>query len=145
LFVAATQNPRAVSLLLGHSVRQAVSTCIISTKGCAAALPGQTVCRAPHAHRGVALDDVTIIAPDFVVSEIHRRAVGADGRPLGQRPMQEAHIMSAQDCAQLIVAAMRPRRRMLITSARGRLGRWARLTAPGLLDALAARAIRERR
>ena len=45
--------------------------------------------------------------------------------------------MSAQDCAQLIVAAMRPRRRMLITSARGRLGRWARLTAPGLVDALA--------
>jgi len=53
--------------------------------------------------------------------------------------------MSAQDCAQLIVAAMRPRRRMLITSVRGRLGRWSRLTAPGLLDALAARAIRERR
>jgi len=89
--------------------------------------------------------DVTIIAPDFVVSEIHRRAVGADGRPLRHSPMQEAHIMTAQDCAQLIVAAMRRRRRMLITSARGRLGRWARLTAPGLVDALAARAIRERR
>jgi hypothetical protein len=80
LFVAATQSPRAVSLLLGYSVRQAVSTCIISTKGGAAVLPGQTVSRAPHAHRGVALDDVTIIAPDFVVSEMHRRAVGADGR-----------------------------------------------------------------
>jgi hypothetical protein len=34
---------------------------------------------------------------------------------------------------------------MLITSARGRLGRWARLTVPHLVDALAARAIRERR
>ena len=89
--------------------------------------------------------DVTIIAPDFVVSEIHRRAVGADGQPLKDSPMQEAHIMTAQDCAQLIVAAMRRRRRMLITSARGRLGRWARLSAPGLVDALAARAIRERR
>ena len=55
--------------------------------------------------------DVTIVAPDFVVSEIHRRASGADGRPLGQTPMQEARIMSAERCAQLMAAAMRGRRR----------------------------------
>jgi len=60
-------------------------------------------------------------------------------------PMQEPHIMTAPQCAQLIVAAMRRRRRLLITSARGRLGRWARLIVPGLVDAVAARAIRERR
>jgi len=89
--------------------------------------------------------DVTIVAPDFVRSEIHRRAIGPDGRSLGQSPMQEPHIMTAQHCAQLIVAAMRRRQRMLITSARGRLGRWARLIVPGLVDAAAARAIRERR
>ena len=53
--------------------------------------------------------------------------------------------MTAQQCAQLIVAAMRRRRRLLITSTRGRLGRWARLIVPGLVDAAAARAIRRRR
>jgi short-subunit dehydrogenase len=89
--------------------------------------------------------DVTIVAPDFVVSEIHRRATGADGRPLGQTPMQEGRIMSAARCAQLIAAAMRRRQRLLITSARGRLGRWARLIVPRLVDASAVRAIRERR
>src|SRR5580765_3486538 len=89
--------------------------------------------------------DITIVAPDFVRSEIHRRAIGPDGRSLGQSPMQEPHIMTAQQCAQLIVAAMRRRRRMLITSTRGRLGRWARLIVPGLVDAAAARAIRRRR
>jgi len=89
--------------------------------------------------------DVTLVAPDFVVSEIHRRALGPDGRPLGHTPMQEARIMSAAECAALMVGAMRQRRRLLITSARGRLGRWARLLAPGLVDRLAARAIRERR
>ena len=89
--------------------------------------------------------DVTIVAPDFVVSQIHRRATGADGRPLGVTPMQEAHIMSAEACAALIVAAMRRRQRLLITSRRGRLGRWARLIAPRRIDRLAARAIRERR
>jgi NAD(P)-dependent dehydrogenase (short-subunit alcohol dehydrogenase family) len=88
---------------------------------------------------------VTIIAPDFVVSELHRRALGPDGAPLGRTPMQEAHIMSAERCAQLILAAMQRRRRLLITSARGRLVRWVRLVAPGLVDGLAARAIRTRR
>jgi short-subunit dehydrogenase len=89
--------------------------------------------------------DVTLVAPDFVVSEIHRRATGPDGRPLGATPMQEARLMSAARCAQLIARAMRRRQRLLITSARGRLVRWARLLVPRRVDALAARAIRERR
>jgi hypothetical protein len=59
--------------------------------------------------------------------------------------MQEGRIMTAARCAQLTAAAMRHRRRLLITSARGRLGRWARLIAPRLVDGAALRAIRERR
>jgi short-subunit dehydrogenase len=89
--------------------------------------------------------DVTIVAPDFVLSEMHRRAAGPDGRPLGVSPMQEGHLMTAMQCAELIAAAMRRRQRLLITSARGRLMRWARLIVPERVDALAARAIRERR
>jgi len=89
--------------------------------------------------------DVTIVAPDFVVSEIHRRAIGPDGAPLGESPMQEAHIMSAAECARLIVGAMHRRDRLLITSRRGRLVRWARLIVPSIVDRMAARAIRERR
>jgi len=88
--------------------------------------------------------DVTIVAPDFVVSELHRRAIGPDGAPLGASPMQEARIMSAQACARLVLQAMRRRQRLLITSARGRFGRWARLIVPGVVDRLAARAIRDR-
>ncbi|MGH8133279.1 MAG: SDR family oxidoreductase [Steroidobacteraceae bacterium] len=89
--------------------------------------------------------DVTIVAPDFVVSGLHRRALGPDGRPLVETPMQEALIMSSEGCARLIARAMRRRQRLLITSARGRFGRWARLVAPALVDAVAARAIRTRR
>ena len=88
---------------------------------------------------------VTIVAPDFVVSALHRRALGPDGAPLGASPMQESHIMSAAECARLIMRAMERRQRLLITSARGRFGRWGRLIAPSLVDRLAARAIRERR
>ena len=89
--------------------------------------------------------DVTIVAPDFVVSQIHRRAIGPDGHALGQTPMQEARIMTAEECARLIVPAMSRRQRLLITSARGRLVRWARLLVPRRVDRLAARAIREHR
>ena len=32
---------------------------------------------------------VTVIAPDFVRSEIHKRALGPDGRPLGVSPMRQ--------------------------------------------------------
>jgi short-subunit dehydrogenase len=89
--------------------------------------------------------DVTIVAPDFVVSEIHRRAIGPDGAPLGKTPMQESRIMTAEDCARLITGAMRRRDRLLITSVRGQIGRWARLIVPATVDRIAARAIRERR
>ena len=84
---------------------------------------------------------VTVIAPDFVVSQIHRRALGADGAPLGETPMQEGRIMTAERCAELIVAAMEKRQRLLITSRRGRLGRWLKVFAPGLIDRIARRAI----
>jgi short-subunit dehydrogenase len=89
--------------------------------------------------------DVTVIAPDFVRSEIHRRSVGPDGRPLGQSSMQEAHLMTAEECAALTLRAMERRQRMAILSARGRWGRFARLIAPGFIDRIAARAVREGR
>jgi short-subunit dehydrogenase len=84
---------------------------------------------------------VTVVCPDFVVSQIHRRALGADGRPLESNPLAGQKIMSAEECAARIIAAMQGRRRMVVTSARGKLARWLRLVAPGLLDRMAARAI----
>ncbi|MBX3702921.1 MAG: SDR family oxidoreductase [Steroidobacteraceae bacterium] len=98
--------------------------------------------RVELADRGVS---VTVVAPDFVRSEIHRRAAGPDGKPLGTNPMQDASIMGADECAGIIADAALARRRLVITSFRGKLMRWIRLLAPGLVDRLAARAIRRRR
>lgn len=84
---------------------------------------------------------VTLACPDFVLSEIHRRALGPDGRPLGTSPMQEERIMTAAQCAALILDAAARRRRMAILSLRGRVGRFVRLLAPGLIDWIAARAV----
>ncbi len=85
--------------------------------------------------------DVTVVAPDFVRSEIRERAIGADGQPLGTSPVQESRVMSTEECARRIVAAMSARRRQVILSARGRLGQWLRLVAPRLIDRVALRAI----
>lgn len=88
--------------------------------------------------------DVTVIAPDFVISEIHKRAVGPDGEPLGASPMMQAKIMTAEECARQIVRAIGKRQRLLLMSARGKLGRWLKLLAPSVIDRMAAKAIRQK-
>ena len=88
--------------------------------------------------------DVSVVAPDFVVSEIHKRAIGPDGEPLGASPMMQRKIMTADECAARIVRAMEKRQRLLLMSRRGRLGRWLKLLAPAVIDRIAARAIRQR-
>ena len=86
---------------------------------------------------------VTIAAPDFVVSEIQKRAFGPDGKPLGRSPLQEDKIMTAEACALAIIGAMEKRQRLWVGSLRGRMGRWVRLVAPGLIDRVALKAARE--
>ncbi len=86
---------------------------------------------------------VTMIAPDFVLSEIHRRAFGKDGKPLGSSPLQENKVMTANECASRIIKAMEDRDRLAILSFRGKLGRWMKLIAPGLIDQIASKAIRD--
>lgn len=86
---------------------------------------------------------VTMIAPDFVLSEMHRRAFGKDGKPLGISPVQEHKVMTADECAALIIRAMENRKRLAILSARAKLGRWVKLIAPDFIDQIALKAIRE--
>ena len=88
--------------------------------------------------------DVSVVAPDFVVSEIHKRAIGPDGEPLGASPMMQAKIMSAEACAARIVRGMESRQRLVLMTARGKWGRWLKLLAPSLIDRIAAKAIAQR-
>ncbi len=86
---------------------------------------------------------VTMIAPDFVLSEIHRRAFGKDGKPLELSPIQEGKVMTANECASRIIKAMENRDRLAVLSFRGKLGRWMKLIAPGIVDQVASKAIRD--
>lgn len=84
---------------------------------------------------------VTVICPDFVVSQIHKRALDGQGKPLGETPMQEAKIITAEQCAEMMLPVIAGRKRLLITSLRGRLGRWLKIIAPNLIDKIARKAI----
>jgi len=84
---------------------------------------------------------VTVAYPGFVDTWVRRRAVGPDGQPLGESPVREGEVMSAEKCARLILRAADHRRREVVMTARGKLGQWARLVVPGIVDRVAERAI----
>ena len=84
---------------------------------------------------------VTVAYPGFVRTATRERAFGADGRALGESPVREGEVMSAEECARRIVAAAVARRREVVMTLRGRVGLWLRLVAPNLVDRMAARAI----
>jgi short-subunit dehydrogenase len=86
---------------------------------------------------------VTIIYPGFVTSEIRERAYGADGQPLGKSSVRESEVMSAEECARIMIKAMAQRKREEVMTLRGKLGQWMKLIAPGLVDKMARKAIEE--
>ena len=84
---------------------------------------------------------VTVVAPDFVQSEIHQRSLGSDGEPSGRLLQDPQNYLSAEACAGIIVKAMAQRKRFVLTSLRGKLGRWVKLCSPGLIDRIARKGV----
>lgn len=86
---------------------------------------------------------VTIVAPDFVQSEIHTRSLGSDGKPLGRFLQDHGSFLSAEACANIIVRAMVQRKRLVVTSLRGKFGRWVKLCFPQIIDWMAKKGVAE--
>ncbi len=84
---------------------------------------------------------VTMIYPGFVSTSIRESATGPDGKPILVSPVKEGEAMSVEDCARRIVAAIEGREREVVMTARGKIGLWLKLVAPGLIDRIAKRAI----
>lgn len=81
----------------------------------------------------------TIVAPDFVVTEIHNRGLRGDGKAM-QKRLDPKKFMSADTCAGLMKDGIERRDRLLMTSPRGRLAAKMRDLIPGaILDKIAAR------
>jgi len=84
---------------------------------------------------------VTIVAPDFVQSEIHERSVGANGQPFGRVLRGHSRFLTAERCADIIVKGMVQRKRLVFTSWRGQWGRWLKLVSPKCIDWMARRGV----
>jgi short-subunit dehydrogenase len=84
---------------------------------------------------------VTMIYPGFVGTGIRENATGPDGKAAAIDPVDPGKVMTPEECARIIVTAMENRRREVIMTARGKMGPWLKLVAPGLVDRIARRAI----
>ncbi|MGM9514121.1 SDR family oxidoreductase [Roseateles sp. DB2] len=84
---------------------------------------------------------VTIAYPGVVATEIRYRGFGANGQPAGRSGLDERGAMSVDTCARLILDGTLQRERDIVMSAKGRLGRWLKLIAPGVVDRLARKAL----
>lgn len=87
--------------------------------------------------------DVLVVSPGFVATEIRQRALGADGRPLGQSPRDESKgNMSVEKCVDQILWAMARRKREHLFTLKGKVLPWVKLMLPGVVDWMASSAAR---
>jgi len=86
---------------------------------------------------------VTTIYPGFVSTEVRQRALGADGNPLGEDPVEKGNAMTAEECAQIIKEAAANRTREVVMTMKAKAGLWLKLIAPGIVDKIAKKTIEE--
>ena len=81
---------------------------------------------------------VLVAAPGFTASNIRKTALVADGNQQGESPREESKMMSAEDCAAIIVKGIRKRKREIImTLVEGKISVFLSKWWPSLLDKLA--------
>jgi len=86
---------------------------------------------------------VTVAYPGVVATQIRHRGFNAAGGVLGRSSLKEDDVMPVEECARLIIAGMKARRREVVMSAKGKLGRWLKLIAPGLVENMALAALKD--
>jgi short-subunit dehydrogenase len=86
---------------------------------------------------------VTIAYPGVVATEIRYRGYNADGVAAGSSGLKEDDAMSVEECASLIIRGMENKRRDVVMSAKGKVGRWLKLLVPGLVEKMALAALKQ--
>lgn len=86
---------------------------------------------------------VTTAYPGVVATQIRHRGFNAAGGALGSSSLKEDKAMPVEECAALIVDGMEARKREVVMSAKGKLGRWMKLIAPGLVEKMALAALKD--
>ena len=84
-------------------------------------------------HSGV---HVMWVSPGFTASNIRNVAINAEGNAQGETPLQEDKLMSAEQCANIMIAAIANRKRTVVMTSQGKLTVWINKLLPGLADKL---------
>jgi short-subunit dehydrogenase len=86
---------------------------------------------------------VTTAYPGVVATAIRYRGYNAQGKPAGSSGLKEDKAMPVEECARLIIAGMNARKREVVMTAQGKLGRFVKLFAPGAIERAALRALKD--
>jgi short-subunit dehydrogenase len=86
---------------------------------------------------------VTTAYPGVVATEIRYRGYNAKGQPAGASGLKEDDAMTVEECARLIIDGMNRRVREVVMTPRGKLGRFVKLVAPGMVENMALAALKD--
>ena len=89
--------------------------------------------------------DITIVYPGVVATDIRLHGYGPDGKPAGKSGLKEDKAMSVQECARQILEATQARKRQLVMTLQGKLGLWLQLIAPGIVDRMVLKVVKQNR
>ncbi len=84
-------------------------------------------------HTGV---NVMWVSPGFTASNIRNTALDQSGQAQGETPLKEDKLMSAEECANIILRAIAKRKRTVIMTFQGKLTVWLNKLFPSLVDKL---------
>ncbi|MBR3075486.1 MAG: SDR family oxidoreductase [Bacteroidales bacterium] len=79
---------------------------------------------------------VLVFAPGYTASNVRNAALTADGSAQGNTPLDEAKLMSAEDCALHLARGLERRKSELILTGLGKATVWAHRLFPRLTDKL---------
>lgn len=80
--------------------------------------------------------NVMWVCPGFTQSNIRNVALNAHSTPQGESPLDESNLMTAEECAQHIIKAIRKRKRSLVLTFRGKQTVFMNKFFPALTDKL---------
>jgi short-subunit dehydrogenase len=86
---------------------------------------------------------VTTAYPGVVSTNIRYRGLNAQGKAAGSSGLKEDDAMSVQACAGLILRGMQRREREVVMTTKGKIGRFLKLLAPGVVENMALNALKD--
>ena len=76
------------------------------------------------------------VSPGFTASNIRNVARSSDGSAQAETPLDEGKLMSAEECARIILNGLERRKRTIIMTGQGKLAVWLNKLFPSLADKL---------